>query len=169
MTTTPTLAEMDREQLKAFVRERGWDSEIDLRKSTEEIRELCAAKVSTADTVPPAPLTADDASGDGTADDTAEAEGAPQDGAQAPVKTDADDEADEASHATLPLVKLPVQHFRVERFARWVKEGVVYQLRAGSFVSTMSHPVDELRAQGVPLVEVESVDDSDPGLGHRFA
>lgn len=158
MTTTPNLAEMDREQLKAFVRERGWDSEIDLRKSTEEIRELCAAKVSTADTVPPDPLPDDAGPVDGPTDDTAEAEGAPQDGAQAPEQ-----------HAPDEPVVVPVQHFRVERFARWVKDGVVYQLRAGSFVSTMSHPVDELRAQGVPLVEVESVDDSDPGLGHRFA
>jgi len=76
------------------------------------------------------------------------------------------------SHDPIPFEVVepaPVKHYRVARFARWVSDGVVYQLRAGSFVSSSTHPVDELLAQGVPLEEVDAADDSDPGLGHRFA
>ena len=62
----------------------------------------------------------------------------------------------------------PVRHYKVEWYSRWVRDGVVYQLNAGCHVSSMSHPIDELVAQGVPLVEVETPDDSDPGIGHRF-
>jgi len=256
MTTTQNLAQMDREQLKAFVRERGWDDAIDLRKSTEEIRELCSAKVSTADTSPPPAQDAQDATGTSdTTEGPGEGEATPPAGVQgqesglpadaalaqgaevvsmtifalrfgkqslaelsametedlralcnsiAEVLTDEEVEQLDAEYhelkakgttltmedvlslakklgrdpdlldppavdeAMLAAVPAAVRHYKVERYSRWVRDGVVYQLNAGCHVSTMSHPIDELVAQGVPLVEVETPDDSDPGIGHRF-
>ena len=173
MTTTQNLAEMDREQLKSFVREREWDGEIDLRKSTEEIRELAMLKAELdedepAEATEPVLLPEEDAPSVEVSTELADEQEAPQDGAQAPEPPS---ETDLAGPSPAPLPEDPsaIQYYRVDRFARWVKDGMVYQLAAGTFVSTMSHPIDELFAQGVPLVEVDSVDDSDPGIGHRFA
>lgn len=156
MTTQTHPNDMDRNALKDLIKERGW-TDINLKSSTEELREEVASRLGVeaqkADTLPPAPIVATP---------------------EAPSVSDLAGPAPAPIPTLERFVKAPVapvagpQSYRVERFAKWVKEGVVYQLRAGTFVSTATHPIEELRAQGVPLAEVSEVDDSDPGLGHRF-
>lgn len=142
------LNDMTRSELKALVRRHGWDKgddQIDLRSGTDEIRALVEPRIAALNAALADVLSATQEPDDET-------------GEVAPEPTSAAAEVDVS----------PPPTFRVERFSKWVKDGVVYQLRAGTFVTTASHPIDELFAQGVPLVEVVAADDSDPGVGHRF-
>lgn len=47
-----------------------------------------------------------------------------------------------------------VRFYRVERTARYVRDSVVYTLHAGATVSSAEYPIEELRKQGVPLIEI---------------
>lgn len=156
---------MNRTELKDLVRESGWSDEISLGTSTEELREFVSKKLddSTA-VVTPEPPSASDLAGPSPAP-LATAESDEETPESAPSSKSAEFEKGAPRARSAP----GTTHYRVERFSRWVNEGVVYQLRAGCFVSSATHPIDELRAQGVPLEEVAKPDDSDPGLGHRFA
>lgn len=51
-----------------------------------------------------------------------------------------------------------VRYYRVDRLAKYCTGGYVYTLNAGSIVSTTSHDLADVRAQGVPLTEVDAAD-----------
>jgi hypothetical protein len=59
-------------------------------------------------------------------------------------------EAERSTKATTPKVR----HYRVERAARYVRDGVVYNLGAGVTVTSKEYSIEELKKQGVPLAEI---------------
>jgi hypothetical protein len=50
------------------------------------------------------------------------------------------------------------RYYRVERESVFCQAGTVYKLPAGSVISTLTHDIDEVRAQGAPLLECEGGD-----------
>lgn len=60
-----------------------------------------------------------------------------------------------------------VEWYRVERLSRYVVGGMVHTLAAGSEVSTQTHRLEELRAQGVPLVRIDGPSKPGASVGHR--
>lgn len=81
------------------------------------------------------------------AEDTAEA-------AQATPPADPTPDVVVAEEAPAVAPAQSAKQYKVERLAKYCRDGMVYTLVAGSIVSEMTHDLVDVRAQGVPLVEV---------------
>jgi hypothetical protein len=55
----------------------------------------------------------------------------------------------------VPVAPEKVQTYEVRTFCRFATNGLVYQLAAGSVVSSMTHDIEELRRQNVVLQLME--------------
>lgn len=55
----------------------------------------------------------------------------------------------------------PVRYFLVKAFSKYCFQGAVYSLHAGTIVTTLTHDLKDVRAQGVPLEEISA--DQVPG------
>jgi hypothetical protein len=72
--------------------------------------------------------------------------------AQATPPADPTPDVVEAAPVIVPAQS--AKQYKVERLAKYCHGGMVHTLAAGSIVSEMTHDLADVRAQGVPLVEV---------------
>lgn len=101
--------------------------------------------------------------GDEPADAPQDAPTGAQDAAADTAPADAtgtEDAAQAAKDAKLDKVldeRPPVRavtYYRTDRYSRFCKDGAIYPLVANSLVTSLTHDIAELKAQGVPLVQV---------------
>lgn len=157
------IDEMDKDQLKDFARANDLGDLVDLRAKTETLRaDIKAAmelKSEEAEEEPESLIT-------GPAPEPAVAESTIMDGPNGRL----DDMMNPPAPAPEPEPEVvKPDEFVVERHSRWFQAGICHTLHAGSIVSANTHPIDELRAQGVPLKPISSRPSQEPVLGHRFA
>lgn len=139
---------MGKDELKEFVKERGLESRVDMRRGRDGLLEEILDALT--DDLPEVE------EGEDSALEAAVAESKELADQVDPEPDDEEDDGDDPEPEALAI-------YRVAKATRYVIEGVVYRLSQGAIVSETSHDLDALRMQGAVLEEI-APDDLPPPI-----